>query len=160
MSISNIPNHQYGLVATANRVPTENAYLVNQTKPVFTSLYEEGSEPFGLALYVFGAREISSVSMTDQFHSFRNISNQPAFGAGLLPSVCAQAISFFNTSLTTGQYEPVAIRGSITFNPPLLPAPTAVSVFGYKLDVAFLERQFTNCADLKGYAGTGSGDSG
>lgn len=70
-------------------------------------------------------------------------------------------ISFWNTSITTGVYGPQAIVGDVLLSPPLVPARRVFrKVPGVKADRAFLEVNYLDCEGLKGYAGTGSGDSG
>ena len=67
-------------------------------------------------------------------------------------------IRFFRTRITTGQFEPVGVTGHVYL------AESSVSgidifpqgldfrgVNGVKLDTAFLENNYKNCSDLKGY---------
>ncbi|KAI4268858.1 MAG: hypothetical protein LQ337_007600, partial [Flavoplaca oasis] len=50
---------------------------------------------------------------------YRNITNQIAFGNN--SKVCDRMISFWNTSITTGAYEPQAVVGDVLLSPPLVP---------------------------------------
>ena len=67
----------------------------------------------------------------------------------------------WNTTLSTGKNAPHGVRGSVTLSAPLLPRDSTFnSVFGIQVDLAFLEKNGVPCANLKGYHGTGPGDSG
>lgn len=67
----------------------------------------------------------------------------------------------YNTTLSTGSNAPRGVKGSVTLSAPLLPQDlTFDNVFGVQVDTAFLENNGIPCANLKGYHGTGPGDSG
>ncbi|KAL9111391.1 MAG: hypothetical protein Q9227_004268 [Pyrenula ochraceoflavens] len=87
---------------------------------------------------------------------FKNLTNQP-IGNALL---CDQFISFFNTSITQGQFAPVSVRGTVNIAQPLYPLgnQTFQGIWGYKADLAFLERNAQSCAKFANYQGTGPGD--
>lgn len=87
---------------------------------------------------------------------FKNLTNQP-IGNGV---VCDQFVSFWNTSITQGQYAPVSVQGNVTVAKPLYPPgnQTFSGVWGYKADLAFLERNGQSCGKYANYQGTGSGD--
>ncbi|KAH7364303.1 hypothetical protein BKA65DRAFT_490970 [Rhexocercosporidium sp. MPI-PUGE-AT-0058] len=87
-----------------------------------------------------------------------NATNQPIFENGVL---CDNQIFFYNTTLSTGENAPRGIKGSVTLNAPLLPNDSTFrNVFGIRVDTAFLEITKVPCDQLKGYHGTGPGDSG
>ncbi|KAE8445006.1 hypothetical protein EG329_014012 [Mollisiaceae sp. DMI_Dod_QoI] len=88
---------------------------------------------------------------------FVNVTNQPIFSDGL---TCDNQISLFNTSLSIGNNAPAGIHGKITIIPPYFPVEDCVfdDVYGIKVDVAFVENSGLQCADLKGWHATGSGD--
>lgn len=88
-----------------------------------------------------------------------NITNQPSFGNGA--PVCDNYITLFNSSVTQGQYAPVPVTGTVKVVPPYYATTaTFTNVFGYRMDNAFIERNNVPCENLKGYSGTGPGDSG
>ncbi|KAL8950914.1 MAG: hypothetical protein Q9222_003080 [Ikaeria aurantiellina] len=90
---------------------------------------------------------------------YRNITNQPMFGNNT--AVCDQMINFWNTSVTTGAYEPQGVIGEVKLTPPLVPKKRVFGgVKGVKAERAFLENNYLSCESLKGYGGTGEGDSG
>ena len=90
---------------------------------------------------------------------YKNITNQPTFGNNT--AVCDNQINFWNTSVTTGKNIPVDILGNVNVGPPLVPKQqTFTDVKGVKATRAFLENNYIPCQQLKGYKGTGSGDSG
>ncbi|KAF2086560.1 hypothetical protein K490DRAFT_44321 [Saccharata proteae CBS 121410] len=121
------------------------AYMAPEAKslgsrPVFDSRFETvASIPFSQKLFV-------------------NITNQPSFGSGL--PVCDNYITLYNTSVTQGQYAPVPVQGHLRVEPPYYTTNTTLKAWGYRQDNAFIERNDVPCEQLKGYAGTGPGDSG
>ena len=90
---------------------------------------------------------------------FKNITNQPMFGGnGLL---CDNMIRFWNTTLSEGANAPIGLEGKIKLSPPVVPSKSIFpGVQSLAATTAFIENNYVNCATLKGYAGTGSGDSG
>ncbi|EGP89261.1 uncharacterized protein MYCGRDRAFT_108774 [Zymoseptoria tritici IPO323] len=88
---------------------------------------------------------------------FVNITNQPIFGSG--KPVCDNYITLYNTSVTQGEFAPVAVEGTVKVGPPFYPQDATLEAFGYRMDNAFVERNDVPCEKLKGYAGTGPGDS-
>ena len=90
---------------------------------------------------------------------YRNVTNQPMFGNNT--SVCDNQISFWNTTTSTSAYEPQGVFGDVLISPPLVPKRRVYrGVRGIRAERAFLENNLLPCESLKGYAGTGSGDSG
>ncbi|KAL8913694.1 MAG: hypothetical protein Q9171_001544 [Xanthocarpia ochracea] len=90
---------------------------------------------------------------------YKNVTNQIMFGNNT--RVCGKMISLWNTSITTGAYEPRAVVGDVLLSPPLVPRRRIWrNVPGVQADRAFLEVNYLSCEELKGWSGTGSGDSG
>ncbi|CAL8582234.1 hypothetical protein XPA_007902 [Xanthoria parietina] len=90
---------------------------------------------------------------------YKNITNQIMFGNNT--AVCDRMMSFWNTSITTGPYAPQHVVGEVALGPPLVPREKVWrDVPGLKADRAFLEVNYLDCKGLKGWGGTGSGDSG
>ncbi|KAI4108586.1 MAG: hypothetical protein LQ339_002102 [Xanthoria mediterranea] len=90
---------------------------------------------------------------------YKNVTNQIMFGNNT--AVCDRMMSFWNTSITTGAYEPQHVVGEVALGPPLVPRGKVWrNVPGLKADRAFLEVNYLDCEGLKGWRGTGSGDSG
>lgn len=70
-------------------------------------------------------------------------------------------IFYSNTTLSTSKNAPIGTKGSVALSAPLLPNDSTFhNVFGVRLDTAFLENTEIPCAQLKGYHGSGPGDSG
>jgi hypothetical protein len=110
-----------------------------RSKPVFVAQFQTAQEiPFSQKLFV-------------------NISNQPSFGSGL--PVCDNFITLYNTSVTQAPYTPVPVHGTIQVQPPYYPEKTTLEAWGYRQDNAFIEINNVPCENLKGYSGTGPGDS-
>ncbi|KAF3913385.1 hypothetical protein ABW20_dc0107499 [Dactylellina cionopaga] len=88
----------------------------------------------------------------------RNVTNQPFTGNGI---ICDNQIRIFNTSLTNPPFSPIAVSGSVYLDSNLYPSLkiNADNVKGYLFGAAFLENNFILCPLLKGYRGTGTGDS-
>jgi hypothetical protein len=90
---------------------------------------------------------------------YRNVTNQPTFGNNT--AVCDNLIRFWNTSVTAGLNEPENVLGVVRLSPPLVGEETVWSgVKGVRATEAFLENNDVPCAMLRGYGGTGEGDSG
>jgi len=96
-----------------------------------------------------------------------NITNQPVFAT---PSICDNYKRLFNTTLTTDPANaPVEVVGTVAgaiepFGPGSGATPESgnvwPSVYGWRIATAFLEPPVpVTCEALKGYMGTGSGDS-
>ncbi|KAL8926698.1 MAG: hypothetical protein Q9208_002772 [Pyrenodesmia sp. 3 TL-2023] len=90
---------------------------------------------------------------------FKNITNQPLFGNN--SDICGNQIALWNTTTSTGAYAPQGIVGEASISPPLVPRKTVFrGIRGIRADRTFIETNYLPCASLKGYAGTGEGDSG
>lgn len=109
-------------------------------------------------------KAVSNISPCDKIivptstTSFVNITNQPSFGSNV--SVCDNYITLYNSSITQGQFAPVPVEGTIRVVPPFYPVEATLKAQGYRMDNAFIERNYLPCETLKGYSGTGPGDSG
>lgn len=87
---------------------------------------------------------------------YQNITNQPIFGNGTL---CDRQIRLFNSTVNQGEYAPVPVKGTVFSNlEPLGEIERVGDVFGMLIDTPFIEYNGLDCASLKGYQGTGSGD--
>ncbi|KAM3424747.1 hypothetical protein BST61_g6731 [Cercospora zeina] len=101
-------------------------------------------------------RCVESIPFTQKL--FVNVTNQPSFGSGI--PVCDNYITLYNTSVTQGQFVPVPVQGKLNVEPPYYSQKTTLHAWGYRMDNAFIERNNMPCESLKGYSGTGPGDSG
>ncbi|KAL8786934.1 MAG: hypothetical protein Q9213_002476 [Squamulea squamosa] len=98
-------------------------------------------------------------SMTIPLSFYKNITNQVQFGNNT--EICDNWITFWNTSITTGTYEPRPVVGEVLLSPPFVPTRKVWrNVQGVKADRAFLENNYLSCESLRGWMGTGDGDSG
>ncbi|KUI52564.1 hypothetical protein VP1G_00033 [Cytospora mali] len=87
---------------------------------------------------------------------YQNITNQPIFGDG---TQCDSQVRLFNSSINQGEFAPVPVKGTIFSNLEPLGAMEGLGdVFGLLIDTPFVEYNGLDCASLKGYQGTGSGD--
>lgn len=94
------------------------------------------------------------------FSSYTNVTNQPTFGCADSTCLltCDNMIRFFHTKITAGPVQPSGISGSVSLAPV---AKSGVTFFphgakfkdvkGVKMDVAFIENNYRNCASLEGY---------
>lgn len=77
-----------------------------------------------------------------------NVTNQPIFSNGIK---CDQQITFFNTTLSTGENAAVGLIGDITISSPYLPSYSIFrGIYGVKVDIAFIENNLLDCSTLKG----------
>ena len=88
------------------------------------------------------------------------MTNQPTFSEPKppYPQTCDNQIRFFKTRITQGEFRPVGVTGKISL---AKAAVSGVSIFpkglhvnkvkGARMDVAFIENNYLNCEDLKGY---------
>jgi hypothetical protein len=84
------------------------------------------------------------------------VTNQPQFSTN--PNACDNFIRLFNSSVTTGKYAPVAVKGIVSAEPPFLTSDKPkiwTGVYGLRLDNAFIENNYLPCESLRGYDGTG-----
>ncbi|KAI4141057.1 MAG: hypothetical protein L6R39_005523 [Caloplaca ligustica] len=90
---------------------------------------------------------------------YKNVTNQPMFGNNT--AVCDNMISLWNTTISTGAYAPQGIVGDVVVGPPLVPRKQIFrGARGIRAQRAFVENNYLPCGTLKGYSGTGIGDSG
>lgn len=94
---------------------------------------------------------------TDLDASLVNVTNQPTFGSNL--PVCDHYITLYNSSVTQGQFAPVPVKGTIKVVPPYYPVEATLTAQGYRMDNGFIETNYVPCESLKGYSGTGAGDT-
>jgi hypothetical protein len=90
---------------------------------------------------------------------FKNITNQPTFANA---TSCDNMIRLFNTTMSVGQYAPLAVRGRVK----ALTFPFEESerewkeVYGVQVATPFIENNYLDCRTVAGYSGTGGpGDS-
>ena len=122
--------------------------------PDITLIHPEPNRPVARTLFRDSGK-IAPVPLA----FYKNVTNQPMFGNNT--SVCDNMISFWNTTISTGAYEPRGVVGDVLLSPPLVPEGRVFKgVRGIRADRAFIENNYLPCKSLKGYAGTGSGDSG
>lgn len=88
---------------------------------------------------------------------FKNITNQPTFANG---STCDNMIRLFDSSMSSGAYEPVFVKGRVSANiAPLEGAAEWSDVYGVQIATPFIENNYLDCRAMQGYAGTpGLGD--
>lgn len=91
---------------------------------------------------------------------YKNVTNQPLFGNN--SDLCDNQISFWNTTISTGPHAPQVVIGGMMVPSDVLPRRKRFyrGVNGIRAQRAFLENNYRNCEELKGYGGTGDGDSG
>lgn len=82
---------------------------------------------------------------------FQNITSQPLFGNGTVPGICDDYVEIGNTTLTTGFNAPVPVVGNVTVRAPFFRKTRAWSqVFGFRYDVAWVDRPGVPCTSLAG----------
>lgn len=119
-----------------------DASRIHQNSPAAAGLFHPTSEhnAFPLAFY-------------------RNVTNQPTFGNN--SALCDQKIRFWNTTLSEGDNCPQNVLADVMLSPPLLrKAKVWNGVKGIRASQAVLENLYLPCGSLRGYGGTGEGDSG
>ncbi|KAK0629558.1 hypothetical protein B0T17DRAFT_491440 [Bombardia bombarda] len=90
---------------------------------------------------------------------FKNITNQPTFANA---TKCDNMIRLFNTSMSTGDFAPVSVQGRVSANtfPFHGSGSRWTDVYGIQVATPFIENNYLDCQDMKGYEGTGGpGDS-
>ena len=149
----------YGTTIPGNFDPPCDAYASNGSDcTTYFTAYEApgdkalGSKPAFDSIF----RTVKSIQFSQKL--FVNITNQPSFSNGL--PVCDNYITLYNSSVTQGRFAPVPVEGELKVQPPYYPETTTLKAYGYRQDNAFVENNNVPCEDLKGYKGTGSGDSG
>lgn len=87
--------------------------------------------------------------------SWKNVTNQPQFSNNV--AYCDNYIRLFNASISTGQYAPKDVKGTVTALPPFAGSQPQVwnNAYGLLVDNAFIENNYIPCAPLRGYHGTG-----
>ncbi|GIZ41887.1 hypothetical protein CKM354_000517500 [Cercospora kikuchii] len=148
----------YGKTIPATFDPPCDGYANDKTASTYLSGYAVpeskllGSEP----TFDSHFRSVASIPYSQKL--LVNITNQPSFGSGL--PVCDNYITLYNTSVTQGRFAPVPVQGELKVEPPYYPHKTTLKAWGYRMDNAFIEKNNVPCESLKGYGGTGLGDSG
>lgn len=93
---------------------------------------------------------------------YKNVTNQPIFGNNT--AVCDNMLRFWNTSLSLGEEnKPQNVSGTVKLSSPLVREEEEEvweGVQAVRATTAFLENNYIPCGMLKGYKGTGEGDSG
>ncbi|KAI5367092.1 hypothetical protein Slin15195_G022250 [Septoria linicola] len=148
----------YGETIPGNFEPPCDGYASNGKGSTFLSAYKApeskalGSQP----VFDSSFKTVASIPFSQKL--IVNITNQPSFGSGI--PVCDNYITLYNTSVTQGRFAPVPVKGEVKVEPPYYKTKTTLKAWGFRQDNAFIERNNVPCENLKGYAGTGPGDSG
>lgn len=135
---------------------------------VFASTFDPGCDAYGRlangsSYFKGNATDNSGVYATLEFSPleqgvanpfpmefYQNITNQPIFANG---SQCDRQVRMFNSTLNTGVFAPVPVKGTIFSNLPPLDASAGVQdVFGMLVDTPFAEYNGLSCESLKGYS--------
>ena len=125
---------------------------------VFT-VYQNASQPFGLEHVAQIHHWPTSAASALPLAFYRNVTNQPIFGNKT--GTCDNQMRFWNTTLSEGENQPQNVRGMVELSPPLVRERTIWrGVEGIRATEAFLEVTDLPCETLRGYGGTGEGDSG
>ncbi|KAI4243694.1 MAG: hypothetical protein L6R40_003307 [Gallowayella cf. fulva] len=146
------------LPAYFNPADAPYKFATRTGKAIISAVYRTSDPPKHSRL-VASTRFRPTQSSSIPLSFYKNITNQPLFGNK--SSVCDNMMSFWNTSVTTGNYEPQPLIGDVVLTPPMVPRRRVWSgIQGVKAQRAFLEVNYLPCETLKGYQGTGEGDSG
>lgn len=82
---------------------------------------------------------------------FKNFTNQPTFADG---KTCDNMIRLFNTSLTTAPSGIERVLGTVRANiHPFGGEQEWRNVYGLRMATAFIENNYLNCEDFRGYSG-------
>ncbi|KAJ4349354.1 uncharacterized protein N0V89_007968 [Didymosphaeria variabile] len=82
---------------------------------------------------------------------FKNFTNQPTFADG---KTCDNMIRLFNTSLTTAPNGIERVKGTVRANiHPFEEEQEWRGVYGLRMDTAFIENNYLDCEDFRGYDG-------
>ena len=123
------------------------------------SVYPNASQSLGLPPAAFVRFQATSTASALPLAFYKNVTNQPTFGNNT--AVCDNLIRFWNTSVSEGGNKPQHVEGLVKLSPPLVREEKAWSgVKAIRATEAFLENNYLPCGMLKGYKGTGQGDSG
>ncbi|KAL8771474.1 MAG: hypothetical protein Q9209_003144 [Squamulea sp. 1 TL-2023] len=145
------PDAPYMFASHNGRDITSKVYV---PVSIFPNFRRKGSELVA-STHFRPASSMGSVPLS----FYKNVTNQVQFGNNT--EFCDNWITFWNTSITTGAYEPQPVVGEVLLSPPIVPSKKVWrNVQGVKADRAFLENNYLNCESLKGWKGTGDGDSG
>lgn len=80
---------------------------------------------------------------------FRTAVNLPSFANG---SMCNHQTRLFNTSLSTGSYEPKAVSGSMQVRLPMFGQQMEWNnAVGVQVDTAFIEKHLVDCEGFRGF---------
>lgn len=112
--------------ATTNGLSTDSMSMTLRTMP------SQGNVPYPLEF-------------------IRSVTNQPTFAN---TSICDNYVRLYNTSLTTGPYDPVPVRGSVLAKVEPFAQKTQEwnEVYGWRFATAFLEPPLPqSCESLKGF---------
>ena len=81
---------------------------------------------------------------------FKNFTNQPTFADG---KTCDNMIRLFNTSLTR-DHGIERVKGTVRAHiHPFTEEQEWNNVYGLRMDTAFIENNYLNCEDFRGYSG-------
>ncbi|KAL8671274.1 MAG: hypothetical protein Q9168_004228 [Polycauliona sp. 1 TL-2023] len=143
---------------TSSKTKTRLLEVYSQTPAIPTPHGTTGGRIFGKLTGSTQFRPSASSPSAIPIAFYKNVTNQIQFGNY---SICDRMSSYWNTSVTMGMYEPEAVVGDVLLSPPMVPRTKVFrDVQGIRATRAFLEVNYLDCEGLKGYAGTGSGDSG
>ncbi|KAH8919488.1 hypothetical protein BT69DRAFT_1337254 [Atractiella rhizophila] len=109
-----------------------------------------------------GALDSSFVTATTSSPSpisidyWKNVTNQPFFSNP--KRGCDKQVHYFNTSVTLPPYQPTDVIGNVTVQKTIFEGADGggyqwTNVWGVRMDTAFVEYNYLDCASLKGYSG-------
>ncbi|KAL5460759.1 hypothetical protein PMIN06_002513 [Paraphaeosphaeria minitans] len=142
----------YGDTVAGSFEPSCDAYASNGPNETYMRAYAlvEFLLPNARPVADMSFRTAARIPYT--IDTFVNVLNQPLFGDGI--PLCDNYITLFNTTVTTGEYAPVPVEGTLAVRPPLYPNDEMFEyVYGFQMANAFVERNGVVCGSLKGYSG-------
>ncbi|KAK4223592.1 hypothetical protein QBC38DRAFT_372841 [Podospora fimiseda] len=145
----------YGTIVTsAEYEPTCNAYSALPNG----ATYFKGSAVSSQEFVEVEMKQLASCTQpTFSIDLFKNITNQPTFANG---TTCDNMIRLFNTSMSVDEFAPRMVRGRVKANAlPFEGQQEWTGVHGIQIATPFIENNYLDCQSMKGYTGTGPGDS-
>lgn len=141
--IAIVGSEAYGTIVYPGAFEPECDAYSDDDETYFEATSTKGSAFMSLD---FSPRKKKPTPTNEMINFFKNVTNQPIFANG---TTCDWMVRLFNTSVTEGEYAPVAVKGTVRSKIGPFPGRKKFEgLQGIQVATPFIERNYLDCKTL------------